>query len=87
MKKLRAKLVMAERGWSKEEKARKLAEEDLGKLTEERRVWLLEKKALEERVAILTAEVAPTKEEMEDTKDFKTQAELVAPFQLAMDDA
>ena len=59
----------------------------MGKLSEERKVWLLEKNSLEEGVDILTDEVAPTEYESEDTKDLKTRAEQVACFQLEMDDA
>ena len=36
---------------------------------------------------ILTAEAAAVEDEPEDIKDLKTRAELVARFQLAMDDA
>ncbi|CAI8614966.1 unnamed protein product [Vicia faba] len=85
--KLWAKLAAVKKGRSDEEKARKLVEEDLGKLSEERSVWLLEKKALENRVVILTVEVTLVEDIPEDKKDLKTQAELVARFQLPMDDA
>ena len=48
---------------------------------------MLEKKDLEEKVASLTVEITPSEDELEDTKDLKTQAKLVAHFQLVMDDA
>ena len=50
-------------------------------------ILLLEKKDLEEKVAVLIAEVMPAEDELEDTKDLKNRDELVAHFQLAADDA
>ena len=38
-------------------------------------------------MAALTVEIMPTKDESEDTKDLKIRAELVAHFQLAVDDS
>ena len=85
MKNLRAKLAAIEKTQIEEEKAQKLSEEESGSVFEKRRILLLEKKDLEEKVAILTAEVTPAEDESEDTKDLKTQAKLVAHFQLAVD--
>ena len=48
---------------------------------------MLEKKDLEKKVVALTTEVTPAEDEPEDTKYLKTRAELVAHFQLAVDDA
>ena len=50
-------------------------------------VLLLERDGLEGKVATITTEITPFEDEPEDTKDLKIQAELVARFQLAVDDA
>ena len=73
-------MATTEKGQNNEEKAQKLAEEDMGRIYEEHKSWLLEKKALDEKAVVLTAEAEPSEDEPDDTKDLKTRAELVAHF-------
>ena len=87
LKNLQAKLAASEKAQIKVERAWKLFEEESGRLSEECRVLLLEKKDLEEKVVVLTAKVTPAEDEPEDTQDLKTWAELVACFQLTVDNA
>ena len=87
MKNLRVKLAAREKAFVEKDKALKLSEEESGKLSEECRVLLLERDGLEGKVVALNVKIALVKDELEDTKDLKTRAELVARFQLAVDDA
>ena len=87
MKNLWAKLATSEKALVEKDKSLKLSEEELGRLSKERRVLLLERKDLEGKVEALNAEILPIKDELEYTNDLKTQAELVARFQLVVDDA
>ncbi|CAI8617503.1 unnamed protein product [Vicia faba] len=87
LKNLWAKLAASEKKVLEEEKAQRLSKKESGRVSEEHRILLLEKKALEEKVEILTVEVTPVEDKSADTKYLKTRAELVACFQLAVDDA
>ena len=87
MKNLRVKLAAREKAFVEKDKALKLSEEESGKLSEECRVLLLERDGLEGKVVALNVKIALVKDELEDTKDLKTRAKLVARFQLVVDDA
>ena len=86
-KNLLAKLAVSENALVEKGKALKLSEEESGKLSEERRVLLAERESLQGKVVALIAELVPAKDELDDTKDLKTLAELADHFQLAVDDA
>ena len=69
------------------EKVLKLAEAESGKFAEKRSAFMLKSESLEGKVAALIAELAFAEDEPKDTKDLKTRPELVARFQLVVDDA